>query len=152
MSKILSYNNKTTGEGWIPLTSQYNADEIDMIDDPNGGLSQQPRTAIPSPFAQMDLVKNAFKRLSTHANLQGEAMDEKLVSNALDVAQLFFNYSELRNQLRIVEWNRDTQLEMLKSSPQHRLLGETIEMFLEQDKEAFNFDKMDRLYFLVYGN
>lgn len=152
MSKILSYNNKTTGEGWIPLTSQYNADEIDMIDDPNGGLSQQPRTAIPSPFAQMDLVKNAFKRLSTHANLQGEAMDEKLVSNALDVAQLFFNYSELRNQLRIVEWNRDPQLEMLKSSPQHRLLGETIEMFLEQDKEAFNFDKMDRLYFLVYGN
>ncbi|MBR3726091.1 MAG: hypothetical protein IKN21_00580, partial [Prevotella sp.] len=152
MSKILSYNNKTTGEGWIPLTSQYNADEIDMIDDPNGGLSQQPRTAIPSPFAQMDLVKNAFKRLSMHSRLQGEAMDEKLVSNALDVAQLFFNYSELRNQLRIVEWNRDTQLEMLKNSPQHKLLGETIEMFLEQDKEAFNFDRMDRIYFLVYGN
>ena len=152
MSKILSYNNKTTGEGWIPLTNQYNADEIDMIDDPNGGLSQQPRTAIPSPFAQMDLVKNAFKRLSMRPNLQGEAMDEKLVSNAFDVAQLFFNYSELRNVLRIVEWNRDTQLEMLKNSPQHKLLGETIEMFLEQDKEAFNFDKMDRLYFLVYGN
>lgn len=152
MSKILSYNNKTTGEGWIPLTSQYNADEIDMIDDPNGGLSQQPRTAIPSPFAQMDLVKNAFKRLSTHMTLQGEAMDEKLVANALDVAQLFFDYSELRTQLRIVEWNRDTQLEMLKNSPQHKLLGETIEMFLDQDKEAFNFDKMDRLYFLVHGN
>ncbi|MCR5130171.1 MAG: hypothetical protein K6C10_01750 [Prevotella sp.] len=152
MSKILSYNNKTTGEGWIPLNNQYNADEIDMIDDPNGGLSQQPRTAIPSPFAQMDLVKNAFKRLSMHANLQGEAMDEKLVANALDVAQLFFNYSELRNVLRIVEWNRDTQLEMLKASSQHKLLGETIDMFLEQDKEAFNFDRMDRLYFLVYGN
>ena len=152
MSKILSYNNKTTGEGWIPLTGQYNADEIDMIDDPNGGLSQQPRTAIPSPFAQMDLVKNAFKRLSMNATLQGEAMDEKLVANAFDVAQLFFNYGEMRNQLRIVEWNRATQLDMLKESPQHKLLGETIEMFLEQDKEAFNFDKMDRLYFLVYGN
>lgn len=61
MSKILSYNKKTTGEGWIPLTSQYNADEIAMIEDPNDGLSQQPRTAIPSPFAQMDLVK-------THSN------------------------------------------------------------------------------------
>ena len=59
MSKILSYNKKTTGEGWIPLNNQYHADEIDMIDDPNGGLSQRPRTAIPSPFAQMDLVKNA---------------------------------------------------------------------------------------------
>lgn len=152
MSKILSYNNKTTGEGWIPLNGQYNADEIEMIDDPNGGLSQQPRTAIPSPFAQMDLVKNAFRRLSMHKDLQGEAMDEKLVANALDIAQLFFNFSEFRNQLHVVEWNRGAELERLKNSSQHRLLGETIEMFFEQDKEAFNFDKMDRLYFLVYGN
>ncbi|WP_315340701.1 hypothetical protein [Hoylesella oralis] len=152
MSKILSYNKKTTGEGWIPLNNQYHADEIDMIDDPNGGLSQRPRTAIPSPFAQMDLVKNAFKRLSMHTSLNGEAMDEKLVANALDVAQLFFNYTELRNRLHIVEWNRATALGGLKNSSQHKLLGETIEMFLEQDKEAFNFDRMDRLYFLVLGN
>ena len=69
MGKILSYNNKTTGEGWIALNSQYNADEIEMIADPNGGLSQQPRTAIPSPFAQMDLVKNAFSRLAAHRDL-----------------------------------------------------------------------------------
>ena len=80
MSKILSYNKKTTGEGWITLDGQYNADEINMIDDPNGGLSAQPRTAIPSPFAQMDLVKNAFRRLADHSDLRGEAMDEQLVS------------------------------------------------------------------------
>ena len=150
MSKILSYNKKTTGEGWISLGSQYNADEIEMIDDPNGGLTKSPRTAIPSPFAQMDLVKNAFRRLSMHADLEGELMDKTLVSQALDVAQLFFNLSELRTQLKIVEWNRDVQLPMLKASQEHKLLGETIEMFLNQDKEAFNFDKMDRLYFLVY--
>ncbi|MBQ8047680.1 MAG: hypothetical protein IJ196_07130 [Prevotella sp.] len=152
MSNILSYNRKTAGEDWISLSSQYQTDDIEMISDPNAGLSQQPRTAIPSPFAQMDLVKNAFGRLATHADLHGELMDEKLVSNALDVAQLFFNYRELHNQLHIVEWNRDTQLPMLKQTIQHRLLGETIEMFLEQDREAFNFDRMDRLYFLVYGN
>ena len=92
MSKILSYNNKTTGEGWVVLNSQYNADDIEMISDPNGGLSQRPRTAIPSPLAQMDLVKNAFKRLAANTMLHGEAMDEKLVANALDVAQLFFNF------------------------------------------------------------
>ncbi|MBQ6653502.1 MAG: hypothetical protein IJM81_08985 [Prevotella sp.] len=152
MSKILSYNNKTTGEGWIVLNSQYNADDIEMISDPNGGLSQQPRTAIPSPLAQMDLVKNAFKRLAAHTSLRGEAMDEKLVANALDVAQLFFNFGELRGQMKIVQWDRTTSLEQLKASSTHRLLGETIEMYLEQDKEAFNFDKLDRLYFLVYGN
>lgn len=152
MSKILSYNNKTTGEGWIPLTNQYGGDEIDMISDPNGGLSQQPRTAIPSPFAQMDLVKNAFLRLSTHPNLQGEMMDEKLVANALDIAQVFFNYSELSNEIHIVEWNKAVELQQLQNEPQHKLLGDTISMFMEQDKEAFNFDKMDRLYFLVCGN
>ncbi|MCH4148629.1 MAG: hypothetical protein LKG25_00410 [Prevotella sp.] len=152
MSKILSYNNKTTGEGWIPLNNQYNADEIDMISDPNGGLSQKPRTAIPSPFAQMDLVKSAFSRLASHANLQGDVMDEKLVANAFDIAQLFFSYPELKNQLHLIEWNKNVELPMLLNDQQHKLFGETLSMFLEQDKEAFNFDKMDRLYFLVYGN
>ena len=152
MSNILSYNNKTTGEGWIELNSQYSADEIDMIADPNGGLSQKPRTAIPSPFAQMDLVKNAFQRLAMHNNLQGELMDEKLVAGALDIAQLFFNLEELGTKLHIIKWNKTAETARLKENPQHRLLGETIEMFLEQDKEAFNFDKMDNIFFLVYGN
>lgn len=152
MSRILSYNKKTTGEGWVNLTSQYNADEIEMIADPNAGLSTAPRTAIPSPFAQMDLVKNAFQRLSMHQNLEGEVMDEKLVANALDIAQLFFNYKELHEQLHIIEWNREAELRRLSEEPAHKLLADTLKMYLEQDKEAFNFDKMDRLYFLVYGN
>lgn len=150
MSKILSYNNKTTGEGWVVLNSQYNADDIEMISDPNGGLSQRPRTAIPSPLAQMDLVKNAFKRLAANTMLHGEAMDEKLVANALDVAQLFFNFGELRNQMRIVAWDRKSGIEALKASTSHRLLGETLEMYFTQDREAFNFDKLDRLYFLLW--
>ncbi|MBP7767918.1 MAG: hypothetical protein KA067_02430 [Prevotella sp.] len=152
MSKILSYNNKTTGEGWITLTSQYNADEINMISDPNGGLSAKPRTAIPSPFAQMDLVKNAFRRLSMNARLNGELMDERLVGNALDVAQLFFNLPELKTKLRVVEWSKDAALPQLQGDQQHRLLGDTMAMFLQQDKEAFNFDSLDRVYFLMYGN
>lgn len=152
MSKILSYNNKTTGEGWIPLTNQYSADEINMISDPNGGLSAVPRTAIPSPFAQMDLVKNAFRRLSMNSCLNGELMDERLVGNALDIAQLFFNLPELSTKLRVVEWNKMAALQQLKVDAQHKLLGDTLEMFLNQDKEAFNFDRMDRIYFLVYGN
>ncbi len=152
MSKILAYNNKTTGESWIPLSGQYSADEIEMIADPNGGLSQNPRTAIPSPFAQMDLVKNAFHRQSTHPDLHGETMDEKLVSDALDIAQLFFCYKELTESLHIITWNRATEIAKLLTSPQHRIVGETLEMFLRQDQEAFNFAKMDRLHFLVYGN
>ena len=121
-----------------------------MIDDPNGGLSARPRTAIPSPFAQMDLVKNAFRRLSDHADLCGERMDEQLISGALDVAQLFFGYQELKTQLRLIEWNRASLQKLYGNLPAHQLLAETMEMYLEQDKEAFNFDLMDKLYFLVY--
>jgi hypothetical protein len=152
MSNILSYNSKTTGDGWIQLTNQYSQDEIEAMEDPNGGLSQQPRTAIPSPFAQMDLVKNAFYRLSMYPKLDGELMDRRLVANALDIAQLFFNYPELKGKLKIVIWNKAVQIQQLKMQPEHRLFGETLEMFLQQDAGAFNFDKMDRLYFLVYGN
>lgn len=141
-----------SGEGWISLTNQYSADEINMIEDPNGGLSVQPRTAIPSPFAQMDLVKNAFRRLAMDSRLNGELMDEKLVGNALDVAQLFFNLPELSSTLHVVEWNKVSALQALQADSRHRLLGDTIAMFLEQDKEAFNFERMDRLYFLVHGN
>lgn len=152
MSKILSYNNKTTGEGWISLTAQYGADDINMISDPNDGLSAVPRTAIPSPFAQMDLVKNAFRRLAISPRLQGELMDERLVGNALDIAQLFFNLPELRSKLRVVEWNKAVALQQLQADTQHKLLADTMEMFINQDREAFNFDRMDRIYFLVYGN
>lgn len=152
MSKILSYNKKTTGEGWITLTNQYSADEISMINDPNGGLSVKPRTAIPSPFAQMDLVKNAFRRLALSPILQGEVMDERLVSHALDVAQLFFNLPELGRQVRVVEWSRQQALATLRQDPAHCLLADTLEMYMEQDKEAFNFEQMDRLYFLLLGS
>lgn len=152
MSKILSFNNKTSGEGWIELSGQYSAEEINMISDPNGGLSERPRTAIPSPFAQMDLVKNAFRRLSMDRDLRGEMMDERLVSNALDVGQLFFNLPELQGKLRLVAWDKTAELRRLMADPHHKLLGETLTMFIEQDKEAFNFDQMDALYFLMCGH
>lgn len=166
MSKILSYNKKTTGEGWISLPGQYNADEINMISDPNGGLSVKPRTAIPSPFANMDLVKNAYRRLSMNPRLEGESMDERLVSYSLDVAQMFFNLPNLEKCaglwnaggscenaiLRVTVWSKEQSLPLLFKDDGHRLLGETLKMFLEQDKEAFNFARMDKVFFLVLGN
>ena len=104
MSKILSYNNKTTktsSEDWIAV-EPYSDDDIRQIKDPNGGLSRNPRTAIPSPFAQLDLVKNAFEHLQpTPQGMVGIASEQIMVSNALDVAQLFFEYENHRDQLHI---------------------------------------------------
>ena len=53
MSKILSYNNKWTRSGsddWVAI-EPYSSDDIDRIKDPDGGLSEHPRTAIPRDCA-----------------------------------------------------------------------------------------------------
>lgn len=150
MSNVLSYSNKTARTGqddWVAV-EPYADDDIQRIKDPDGGLSRNPRTAIPSPFAQLDLVKNAFAALS-NPHLRGAAMNERLVSNALDVAQLFFDYENHKAQLRIVRWNRDEQLATLTASPDHRLYGETLKLFLESDK-VYNFDDLTDWYILMW--
>lgn len=152
MSNILSYSTKTTKtsvDDWVAV-DPYSDDDIRAIRDPNGGLSESPRTAIPSPFAQIDLVKNAFENISAN-RLRGSMMDERLLSDALDVAQLFFNYENHKNYLRIVRWNCSEQIEVLKSSPEHRLYGETLQIFLESDT-VYNFDVFTDWYILVWDN
>ncbi|MBR6284608.1 MAG: hypothetical protein IKR25_09985 [Muribaculaceae bacterium] len=152
MSNILSYNNKTSRNGdedWIGI-DPYGDDEIQQIKDPDGGLSRNPRTAIPSPFAQLDLVKNAFAALS-NPRLRGAAMNERLVSNALDVAQLLFDYENHKDYVRIVRWNRDEQLAQLEQNPRHKLYGETLKLFLASDK-VYNFDDLHDWYILMCGS
>ena len=154
MSNILSYNNKTTktaSEDWIAV-EPYADDDIRQIKDPNGGLSRNPRTAIPSPFAQLDLVKNAFEHLTTgRQNMQGIVSERIMVSNALDVAQLFFEFANHRDYLHIVRWNREEEIARLKSEPQHRLYGETLELFLQSDK-VYNFRDMHDCYIIMLHN
>lgn len=154
MSKILSYNNKTTksvSEDWIAV-EPYSDDDIRQIKDPNGGLSRNPRTAIPSPFAQLDLIKNAFEHLQpTPSGMAGIVSEQIMVSNALDVAQLFFEYENHRHQLHIVRWNKSTELQRLKSEPEHRLYGETLELFLQADS-VYNFALLQDWYILMLNN
>lgn len=150
MSNVLSYSNKNSNSGntdWI-LASPYTTDEIRQIQDPNGGFNENPRTAIPSPFAQLDLVKNAFEHLA-NSQLMGTDMDLRLVSNALDIAQLFFDFENHRKDVTIVRWNRDEQIAKLKSDPAHRLYGETLELFLNSDTK-YNFDKLTDWYILKH--
>lgn len=152
MSKILSYSNKTSKNvngDWIPV-EPYSEDDIAQIKDPDGGLSSNPRTAIPSPFAQIDLVKNAFHNLA-NPQLHGAVMNERLVSNALDVAQLLFDYENHKDYLRIITWNRKDELARLKANGQHRLYGETLELFLAADK-VYNFDDLVDWYIIVWDN
>lgn len=151
MSKILSYSDNTSGSDWISK-EPYSGDDINKIKDPNAGQVEYPRTAIPSPFAQLDLVNNAFAILANNPDLQGALMHQRLVSNALDVAQLLFDFANFNDKIRIIRWNPRRQTEIMLQSDEHRLLGQTLLLFMESDKAAYNFDLDDDWNILTFNN
>ena len=155
--KILSFVDREEKEDWFDLSHPYIDDDIQKIHDPEGGQNANPRTAIPSPFAQFDLVQEAFRQLGSPALLEKEkAMQAlRLVHNALDIAELFFNYNKFENDFEILSWNAVQHLNALKSSnePGQRMLAQTLKMYLTQDRESYNFPKIEQgepfiLYFL----
>lgn len=151
MSNILSYSDNTTGSGWI-ARDPYSGDDISRISDPNGDIVEYPRTAIPSPFARLDLVATAFETLAV-SNLKGAAMNHRLVSDALDVAQLLFNYSNFSSSVRILCWRPAVHIARMRSSAgPHSLLADTLELFFESDREAYNFSYDDTWYILSFRN
>lgn len=137
--------------GWGE-SSAYGNTAIKEIKDPNGATSKKEITSIPSPFARMDLVRTAFKTITESKALDGESIHHKLVSDCLDVGEIFFNIDRFRDKVRILVWDKKTDLQALLDSDneRHRLFGETLRLYLEQDAAAFNFDKLERLYLLDY--
>src|SRR5690554_2047413 len=160
MSKIFGYTKKG-GQHWF-TSDAYSDKEIESIKDPEGGSEISLPTAIPSPFARIDLVKTAFRNITKSPDLKAYTKDsnvvagkddEKLVSDALDLAELLFNIDSIKDKVKIIVWDRETELAKLKSgSVAHRHLAETLELYLDQDKESYNFDLLKRLYLIEYNH
>ena len=152
MPKVLTYHNLTHGEHWFKA-DPYGKRQIDAISDPEGGNIENPPTSIPSPFARIDLVRTAFKNVLRDKQLLGNKVDRKLVAECLDVGEVFFNIEYLKDQVRIIPWDQQHDLNTLLASdnPQHRRLGEVLRLYLQQDAATYNFDKINRLYILQYN-
>lgn len=133
-------------------SQEYTKNVIKNIQDPNGQTSRREITSIPSPFARMHLVKNAFRIVADSEDLYGNTIHHKLVSDSLDVGELFFNVNKLRDKVRILIWDKNSDLQLLLNSndDRQRLLGETLRLYLEQDAEEFHFNKLRRIYLLDY--
>jgi hypothetical protein len=159
-NKIFGYG-KNDGKHWF-TSDAYSDKEIESIKDPEGGSEISLPTAIPSPFARLDLVKTAFRNITKSPDLKAYTKDsnvisgkddEKLVSDALDLAELLFNIDSIKDKVKIIVWDRETELVKLKSgSTAHRQLAETLELYLDQDKESYNFDLLNRLYLIEYNH
>jgi hypothetical protein len=154
------FDGANTNEDWHPRSIGYTKEEIANIPDP-AASSRKEITSIPSPFARVHLFENAFLSVSNQANKDGlktlndSTAYHQLVSDALDVAEIFFNFeifNQTTNNLRFVTWKKDIEIARLKSNPDHRLLGETLELYLNQDDNKTKFSEIDNFYLLFCNN
>lgn len=134
------------------VNKAYGSDVIDQIIDPSGARADKEITSIPSPFARIDLAKSAFNIVATERDLDGKTIYHKLVSDCLDIGEIFFNFDKLSKWVDIIVWDKGKELQKLDASSlkEHQILGQTLKMYLEQDAEAYNFDRMDKIFLLNY--
>jgi hypothetical protein len=148
--KVYRLHKDKEGSGWFNSTV-LSAEQISSIS-AAGRDADKIATSIPSPFARIDLVKNAFKEISKDGtSLIGDTNNHKLISDALDVAQLFFHFDQVKNKYpnaEIIDWNPNKHIAEMKNKPATNILGETIDLFWNQDGLSYNFSKVNRLFIL----
>lgn len=169
MNKIfrLHNNGSETVEDWQETMAIQNV-HINTIPDPAGAKVSHEITAIPTPFARIDIATNAYRQVNTLGQPDGTTIYHKVVSDCLDVLELFFQAPLLGNTVEIIPWNSGIrmqgneltidpysdlgQLLGTQASAPQRLFGQTLRMFLQQDAQAYNFNELQQLYLLNYAN
>jgi hypothetical protein len=146
------FNGPNVTEDWASINA-YTKTDIDHIVDPAWHCMKE-FTSIPSPFARIHLFEQAFQVVSSNVNtMDGRTLFHKLVSDALDVGEVLFNYDLFQKSnslLQIITWNKQTEINQLLTSrfPSHRLLGNTLSLYLNQDGPKSNFDKMRNIHLI----
>jgi 5'-deoxynucleotidase YfbR-like HD superfamily hydrolase len=164
----LGKQKETPQSCWFSAT-KYEDGDIQEITDPSGSTATKQITSIPSPFARIDLVKTAFREVAILVTkekklekLEGNTIYHKMVSDALDIGEILFNKNTL-DKIKIITWNKEKDLmqallpsesngEGSSLEDSHKLLGETLKLFLDQDKETYNFDALENMYIVVYDD
>lgn len=162
MSKVfrLYKEGSTTLQGWDENpTFPYNSNARDTIEDPDGASAKNEITSIPSPFARIDLVKTAFKEVCRKASrdikqLEGNTIFHKMVSDSLDVGEIFFNIDKFKDKIEIITWNPSVMIDKLKNddNTSHFYVGDALQKYLVSDAKTYNFDKLKNIYLLNYTN
>ena len=142
ITALLLHKDSASQDGWHKINS-LNTEDIKSIKDPEGENNKKEITSIPSPFARIHLMEEAFTVITNRItenwkNAYGDSIHHKLVDHALDVGEVFFKYDifekNKEHKLELVQWNIKKGLTILKDGDKkHRLLGETLELYLDQD-------------------
>ncbi len=176
--KVFRLHQGQDGTGWF-ISGAINRDDLHTIKTEGREVA----TSIPSPFARIDLVKSAFAwvnyqissivganasgvRLSQENKLkikeiiEGNTAQNKLISDAFDVAHLFFIYPIIQDKIEIVAWNPQERFTDLiqHGRDRNRTLAETLQLFWQQDSVSsvdqeniilYNFEYVNRLFFVI---
>lgn len=133
----------------------YNSTNRQNIIDPDGDKATNEITSIPSPFARIDIAKNAFAEVNK-LGLDGKTYFHKTVSDIMDVGEIFFNYEKFKNKVEIIAWNPKAAIEELLESgeytPGHLHIAEAFKTYLASDKGTYNFDDSQNFYILNHKN
>ena len=155
MAKVLKLHEQgISSEDWFK-SNPYGRGEIDQIEDPAGGKRQI--VSVPSPFARMSVVDTALRFVTEKSknhlsNLHGKSIHHQITSDFLDTAEAFFNFPNIKEHCKIIYWNTEDAIsELIQSKDDgHKLLGETLDLFMKDTPEEFNKEKNPGLFFLIY--
>lgn len=140
-------------------TGKMHDSQIEQIKDPSGEHHNIAITSIPSPFARIHLTENAFERVHKMADLDpsrlhGNSIHHRLISEALDVAQLFFEYDNVRArnmEVDIVRWNIEDNIAALNRNPKHAVLGHALELFIKNSAQNSGLSLLQDIYILRWN-
>lgn len=148
-----------TYQDWQSVGSfPYNNTRIQSIKDPEGATDRKEITSIPSPFARIDLVKTAFREVNREVDnrgldsLDGNTIFHKMVSDTLDVAQIFFDLDKYQDKIEVLKWDPDRDLRELEESnlEGHHYFADALRKYLTADASSYNFKQLRSIYLLRY--
>ncbi len=145
----------TTTTGWNgELNLGYTSVEIGKIVDVAGAASDRNITSVPSPLAQMHIYDDAFDYVHSVRNDATKNRDtiyHKLVSYCLDVWEIMFTYTQ-HEGLDFTYWDKVQAVLNLQNAgdPAHRLLGNTLNLYLNQDSNP-RVQAMSGIHLISYN-
>jgi hypothetical protein len=180
--KVFRLHQGQEGTGWF-VSAAIDKDALKTIKTEGKDIA----SSIPSPFARIDLVKSAFDwinyqissivgaypqgveitredKLKMREIIEGKTAQNKLISDALDVAQMFYKYPTINDKIEIIAWKpKDRFKDLIENSlnKKHRVFAETLKIYWEQDSvnpadqgdiALYNFEHVNRLFFVINKN
>ncbi len=137
MPKVLRLHKTGSNvEGWAK-TSQITSTEIKDITDGAGGRAVKINASIPTPFARMHLFETAFDFVKQGVADNQNSIYHKFVTHFWDLWELLYNhqsYAQAGNKITIRRWNKQQQLGAMQGNPNTRLLGKTLELFMNDQR------------------